>query len=167
MKKSTKRLIAQLVFIVAVFAVWELYYYNVIEPSGKTLLFPELRSVGKAFMNAFTVNGFGAMVAHSMQLMLKGLLIGVILALIFSSLAVVSDTFYAIYNMIVSMFDLIPGIALTPIAILWLGIGDASIIFIVIHSVVWPMSRSIIDGFNAVPKLYLEVGENIGLSPVD
>ena len=30
----------------------------------------------------------------------------------------------------------------------------------------WPMSRSIIDGFNAVPKLYLEVGENIGLSPV-
>lgn len=166
MKKSTKRLIAQLVFIVVVFAVWELYYYNVIEPSGKTLLFPELRSVGKAFMNAFTVNGFGAMVAHSMQLMLKGLLIGVILALIFSSLAVVSDTFYAIYNMIVSMFDLIPGIALTPIAILWLGIGDASIIFIVIHSVVWPMSRSIIDGFNAVPKLYLEVGENIGLSPV-
>ena len=148
MKKNTKRLIAQLVFIVAVFAVWELYYYNVIEPSGKTLLFPELRSVGKAFMNAFTVNGFGAMVAHSMQLMLKGLLIGVILALIFSSLAVVSDTFYAIYNMIVSMFDLIPGIALTPIAILW------------------PMSRSIIDGFNAVPKLYLEVGENIGLSPV-
>ena len=82
--------------------MWELYYYNVIEPSGKTLLFPELRSVGKAFMNAFTVNGFGAMVAHSMQLMLKGLLIGVILALIFSSLAVVSDTFYAIYNMIVS-----------------------------------------------------------------
>ena len=55
---------------------------------------------------------------------------------------------------------------MTPIAILWLGIGDASIIFIVIHSVVWPMSRSIIDGFNAVPKLYLEVGENIGLSPV-
>ena len=56
MKKNTKRLIAQLVFIVAVFTVWELYYYNVIEPSGKTLLFPELRSVGKAFMNAFTFN---------------------------------------------------------------------------------------------------------------
>ena len=36
----------------------------------------------------------------------------------------------------------------------------------VIHAVVWPMSRSIIDGFNAVPELYLEVGRNIGLSPV-
>ena len=34
----------------------------------------------------------------------------------------------------------------------------------VFHSVIWPVSRSIIDGFNAVPKLYLEVGENIGLS---
>ena len=36
----------------------------------------------------------------------------------------------------------------------------------VIHAVVWPMSRSIIDGFNAVPELYLEVGRNIGLSPI-
>ena len=68
--------------------------------------------------------------------------------------------------MIVSMCDLIPGIALIPVAILWIGVGDGAIIFMVIHAVVWPMSRSIIDGFNAVPELYLEVGRNIGLSPV-
>ncbi len=48
----------------------------------------------------------------------------------------------------------------------WIGVGDGAIIFMVIHAVVWPMSRSIIDGFNAVPELYLEVGRNIGLSPV-
>ncbi|MBS5653110.1 MAG: ABC transporter permease subunit [Eubacterium sp.] len=106
------------------------------------------------------------MVLHSLSLIVKGLIIGIILALLFSSLSVVSETFYTIYNMIVSMCDLIPGIALIPIAILWLGVGDAAIIFMVIHAVVWPMSRSIIDGFNAVPQLYLEVGRNIGLSPV-
>ena len=91
---------------------------------------------------------------------------GIALALVFSSLSVISETFYTIYNMIVSMCDLIPGIALIPVAILWIGVGDGAIIFMVIHAVVWPMSRSIIDGFNAVPELYLEVGRNIGLSPV-
>lgn len=166
MNKSIRRLIAQIVFVIVVLVIWQLYYSYIIEPSGKTLIFPSLGKVGKAFADAFSINGLGEMVAHSMRLILQGLVIGIVLALVFSSLAVISDTFYAVYNMIVSMFDLIPGIALTPIAILWLGIGDASIIFIVIHSVVWPMSRSIIDGFNAVPKLYLEAGQNIGLNPV-
>mgnify|MGYP000609249953 FL=1 len=83
---------------------------------------------------------------------------GIAVALVFSSLSVISETFYTIYNMIVSMCDLIPGIALIPVAILWIGVGDGAIIFMVIHAVVWPMSRSIIDGFNAVPELYLEVG---------
>ncbi|MBQ9827412.1 MAG: ABC transporter permease subunit [Lachnospiraceae bacterium] len=106
------------------------------------------------------------MVAHSLKLLAIGLLIGIALAMLFSSLSVISETFSAIYNMIVSMMDLIPGVALIPVAILWLGIGDASIIFMVIHSVIWPMSRSTIDGFNAVPQLYLEVGQNIGLNPV-
>jgi NitT/TauT family transport system permease protein len=91
-------------------------------------------------------------------------LLGIVVAMICSSLSIMNDTVAAIYNLIVAMFDLIPGIALIPIAILWLGIGDAAIIFMVFHSVVWPLSRSIIDGFKTVPKLYLEVGENIGLS---
>ena len=40
------------------------------------------------------------------------------LAFIFSSIAVVSKIFYAIYNLIVSICDLLPGVALLPLAIL-------------------------------------------------
>lgn len=163
MNKSLKNVLAQIIFIIAVLVLWQFLYSQKI---WSELLFPSLDSIGKAFITAFTEKGLGDMVMHSLQLILKGLIIGILLALIFSSLSVISETFYAIYNMIVSMCDLIPGIALIPVAILWLGIGDNSIIFMVIHSVVWPMSRSIIDGFNAVPKLYLEVGQNIGLNPV-
>lgn len=163
MNKKIKSVLAQVIFVIGVLGLWQFLYSKEIWPE---LLFPSIGKIGQGFVEAFRENGLGDMVMHSMQLILQGLGIGVFLALVFSSLSVVSETFYAIYNMIVSMFDLIPGIALTPIAILWLGVGDASIIFIVIHSVVWPMSRSIIDGFNAVPKLYLEVGQNIGLNPV-
>ena len=128
-------------------------------------VFPSLGDIGKAFVTAFTERELGTMVLHSLSLIIKGLIVGIALALV-SSLSVISETFYTIYNMIVSMCDLIPGIALIPVAILWIGVGDGAIIFMVIHAVVWPMSRSIIDGFNAVPELYLEVGRNIGLSPV-
>ena len=160
MNRNIKNILAQVLFIIAVLVLWQFLYNQKIWPE---ILFPSLGTIGKAFVTAFTDKNLGMMVLHSMKLIIEGLVIGIVMALVLSSLSVVSHTFHAIYNMVVSMFDLIPGIALTPVAILWLGVGDASIIFIVIHSVVWPMSRSIIDGFNAVPKLYIEVGQNIGL----
>lgn len=161
MKKNTKSIIAQVCFVFAALAVWQLLYSLDIWPD---LLFPSLSSIGKALIAAFTKRNFGGMVIHSLGLLLKGLILGTVVAMICSSLSIMSDTVASIYNLIVAMFDLIPGIALIPVAILWLGIGDAAIIFMVFHSVVWPLSRSIIDGFKTVPDLYLEVGENIGLS---
>lgn len=62
-----------------------------------------------------------------------------------------------------SICDLLPGVALLPLAILWFGIGEGTIIFIVVHSILWPMSRSIMDGFKSISSIYIESGRNIGL----
>lgn len=162
MNKRTKHLLAQILFIVAFIVLWEVLYRAEVWPR---LLFPSIGDIKNALVTGIKDRNLLQMVVHSLKLLVQGLLIGIVAALILSSLSVISDTFSAIYNLIVSMMDLIPGVALIPVAILWLGIGDASIIFMVIHSVIWPMSRSTIDGFNAVPNLYLEVGKNIGLNP--
>ena len=161
MNKKTKAFLVQIIFIAAVIAVWQILYNLEVWPR---LLFPSVIDIKNALIEAVTNRGLIPMVLHSLKLLLQGLAIGIVAAVILSSLSVTSEAFSAIYNMIVSMMDLIPGVALIPVAILWLGIGDKSIIFMVIHSVIWPMSRSTIDGFNAVPELYLEVGRNIGLS---
>lgn len=161
MKDKIKKVLPAIIFIVAFLALWQLLYTLNVWPK---VLFPSLGEIGNSLVTSFTEDNFGSMIAHSLKLLLIGLVLGILVALIMSSLAVTFKTFGTIYNMLVSMFDLIPGIALIPIAILWLGIGDAAIIFMVFHSVVWPMSRSTMDGFNSVPKLYLEVGENIGLN---
>lgn len=161
MKKEAKNLIAQIIFIITIFGIWQLLYSLDIWPD---ILFPSLGKVAKAFIDAFSKRSLGPMVLHSLGLLMKGLLLGIIVAMIFSSLSIMNDIIGSIYNLIVSMFDLIPGIALIPVAILWLGIGDEAIIFMVFHSVVWPVSRAIIDGFKTVPNIYLEVGQNIGLT---
>lgn len=159
-KFSKNNIIIRFLFILAVIIIWELLYLAKIWPS---ILFPSIGSIFKALIESFSNRSLGNMIVHSLKLLIEGLLIGIITALVFSSLAMISYIFNNIYELIVSTFDLIPGIALIPIAILWFGIGDAAIIFMVFHSVVWPLSRAIIDGFNSIPKIYLEVGENIGL----
>jgi NitT/TauT family transport system permease protein len=65
---------------------------------------------------------------------------------------------------ITALVDTLPGIALLPLAILWFGIGEASIIFIIVHSVLWPVLLNVTAGFRSVSPVYTEVGRNIGLS---
>jgi len=156
MKAATRQIIFVICFIIA----WQIIYSMKAFPE---ILFPSVPSIFEALKEGFAADDLMSMVLYSLSLILKGMLIGIILAFIFSSLAVVNRVFYDIYNLIVSIMDLIPGVALLPLAILWFGIGEITIIFIMIHSILWPMSRSIIDGFSSVSPIYIESGENIGL----
>lgn len=130
------------------------------------LMFPSIADIFHALLKGFSKDGLGSMTLYSMSLIVRGLAIGIVLAFVFSGLSIISRTVYSIYNMLVSMCDLIPGVALIPLAILWMGIGEGTIILIVVHSILWPMSRSIMDGFHAVPRIYIESGQNMGLNRV-
>ena len=161
MRKETRGEVRdQIIFIICFIAAWYVVYkMRVFSPTA----FPSVGSIGESFVTAFTMNDMLSYTGHSLLLIAKGLAIGIGLAFIFSSLAVVSKHFHAIYNLIVSICDLLPGVALLPLAICWFGIGEITIIFIVVHSIIWPMSRSIMDGFKSIPKMYVESGMNIGL----
>ena len=158
--RTMKNLRNQIVFIVAVLVVWQVVYQM---GSFPELMFPSLGKIFQSLIKGFSRDGLGAMTLYSLSLIAKGLLIGIVLAFILSGLSIVSKTFYSIYHMVVSLCDLIPGVALLPLAILWMGIGEGTIILIVVHSIIWPMSRSSMDGFRAVPQIYIESGENMGL----
>ncbi len=157
MKKEVR---TQIIFIVCFLAAWQFVYQT---QAFSDLVFPSLGEIGKSFVEGFQDDSLLSYTLYSMELIAKGLAVGIVLAFIFSSIAVVSRTFYAIYNLIVSICDLLPGVALLPLAIMWFGIGEGTTIFIVVHSILWPMSRNLIDGFKSVSGIFLESGRNIGL----
>ena len=91
------------------------------------------------------------------------MLVSAILTVVLTLLAMYSKSVKSLISTLISVFDPLPGIALLPLAILWAGIGDEAIIFIMIHSIIWPMLLNIIGGFNTVPIIYQDVGRSIGL----
>ena len=111
MKKKTKGLLCQIIFIVIVVAIWQIVAYNFAQ-NGNANLFPSIGMIFEKMIWGFTEKGFGGIMLHSLLLMLEGLGIGIVLAIVLSGISVISDSFAAVYNMVVSMFDLIPGIAL-------------------------------------------------------
>ena len=48
------------------------------------------------------------------------------------------------------MFNPLPSIALLPLALIWFGLGDGSVIFVLIHAVLWAVALNTYSGFRAV-----------------
>jgi NitT/TauT family transport system permease protein len=62
-----------------------------------------------------------------------------------------------------SAFNPLPAIALLPLAFLWFGLGDVSIIFVLVHSVLWAVALNTHSGFKSVSNTLRMVGRNYGL----
>ena len=71
---------------------------------------------------------------------------------------------YRTLNPIFQMLRPISPIAWIPIAILWFGVGDASPIYLIFISSVFPMVVQTTAGVHTIEKRYLRAAENFGVS---
>src|SRR4026207_1812698 len=59
-----------------------------------------------------------------------------------------------------------PAIALLPLALLWFGLGAKSLVFVIIHSVLWAVALNTHSGFTSVSPTLRMAGQNCGLRGV-
>src|SRR5215469_2700373 len=71
---------------------------------------------------------------------------------------------YATLNPLFQILRPISPIAWIPIAILWFGVGDASPIYLIFISSVFPMVVQTTVGVHTIEKRYLRAAENFGVS---
>jgi len=65
-----------------------------------------------------------------------------------------------------SMFNPLPAIAMLPLALIWFGLGNGSLVFVLVHSVTWAIALNTHAGFLSVSKTLKMVGCNYGLTGV-
>jgi len=90
--------------------------------------------------------------------------LSVLIALVLVALATTNDFLRETLQTLTAMFNPLPAIALLPLALLWFGLGEASLLFVIAHSVVWPFALAALTGFQSVPETQRMVGRNIGLT---
>lgn len=59
----------------------------------------------------------------------------------------------------------IPGLAWIPLAILWFGIGDGSMIFVIVIAAIWPVMFNTIAGVDAISSTHLRAAKSLGATP--
>ncbi|NUT86056.1 ABC transporter permease [Pseudomonas corrugata] len=99
----------------------------------------------------------------SLAVLLKGYLLGIALAFGLTTLAVSTRLGRDLLSTLTSMFNPLPAIALLPLALLWFGLGQNSLIFVLVHSVLWALALNMYAGFLGVSETLRMAGRNYGL----
>nr|WP_250813347.1 ABC transporter permease subunit [Neorhizobium tomejilense] len=131
--------------------------------SAKPILFPSFIETMKALWEALATENLLAASWASLSVLLKGYVIAVLLAFVFVSLAVVSRFMRELLQTLITMFNPLPAIALLPVAMLWFGLGQKSLLVVLVHAVMWPFALATLTGFESVPETQRLVGRNYGL----
>lgn len=148
------------VFILIMLALaWQLYATNLNNP----LMFPAFSATATAFWDALMTGGLLLKAWVSIKVLLMGYAAGVGIAAVLTTLAVSTRFGNDLLATLTSMFNPLPAIALLPLAMLWFGLGNASLIFVLIHAVLWPLSLNTHSGFMSVSETMRMAGRNYGL----
>ena len=153
---SVVRKTAILVFLMV---VWEVGARML----GNELLFPTFVATVEAFFRGVASGELIHKVWASLKVLLIGYWAGIALAAVLTAIGIASKIGTDFLETLTSMFNPLPAIALLPIALIWFGLGNGSLVFVLVHSVLWAVALNTHSGFLAVSNTMRMVGRNYGL----
>jgi NitT/TauT family transport system permease protein len=150
----------KLLILVVLALIWEAYGRAL----NNDLLFPTFSATVRAFADAILSGVLPARAWSSIKVLLMGYACGVVLAALLTALAIMSRIGTDFLETMTSMFNPLPAIALLPLALIWFGLGNGSLIFVLVHSVTWAIALNTHSGFLSVSNTLKMVGRNYGLT---
>jgi NitT/TauT family transport system permease protein len=146
-----------IIFFLAV--IWEVYGRFLDNP----LLFPTLFDTLVTMVDRIKDGTIPLRAWTSLKVLLMGYASGVALAATLTILAINTRIGTDFLETMTAMFNPLPAIALLPLALIWFGLGSGSLVFVLIHSVLWAVALNTHSGFLSVSQTLRMVGRNYGL----
>lgn len=152
-------LVRRALLLVLLAAAWQAYALYL----GNSLMFPPFSETLAALWDGLIHGPLLARTLMSLSVLVTAYAIGVALAAVFVTLAVSTVVGQDLLTTLTAMFNPLPAIALLPLAMLWFGLGQGSLIFVIVHSVVWAVALNALSGFTSVNETLRMSGQNYGL----
>lgn len=152
-------LLRKSVVMLVLAVIWE----GIARFQGNDLLLPSFLQTATALWDGLRSGELPVKGGVSLVVLLKGYVLGIVLAFGLTSLAVSTQFGRDLLGTLTSMFNPLPAIALLPLALLWFGLGDNSLIFVLVHSVLWALALNTYAGFLGVSQTLRMAGRNYGL----
>jgi len=142
--------------------IWEVYARFI----DNELVLPTFSNTVLALVTAIASGELPAAAAYTLSLLFKGYLAGLVIAAVLTAFASATRLGADLLETLTAMFNPLPSIALLPLALIWFSLGESSVIFVLIHAVLWSVALNTHSGFKSVSPTLKMVGQNYGLSGI-
>jgi NitT/TauT family transport system permease protein len=146
--------------IVALALAWQLYAVWL----DNQLLVPTFADTVRALIEDVSNGTIPSRALSSIEVLLVGFATGTVLAGLLTVFAISTRIGTDFLETMTAMFNPLPAIALLPLALIWFGLGAGSLIFVLVHSVMWAVALNTLAGFRSVSTTVRMVGRNYNLS---
>jgi NitT/TauT family transport system permease protein len=148
------------VLLVILAAAWEIYARII----DNELVLPTFSSTVAALFAGLASGELPAAAGYTLSLLFKGYAAGLAIAAVLTAFASATRIGADLLETLTAMFNPLPSIALLPLALIWFSLGESSVIFVLIHAVLWAVALNTHSGFRSVSPTLRMVGQNYGLS---
>ncbi|MCH7968973.1 MAG: ABC transporter permease [Thaumarchaeota archaeon] len=156
MRKSIGK---KIVFYVILVVVWQIVAFTNIWPNN---IFPSPIEVGEDLAYSAADGSLFYGIAISMSRLIVGLAIaisgGIVLGIFMARVEVVNQTI----GSLVLGLQSIPSIAWVPLAILWFGLNDGGIIFVIVIGAIFAVTINTYTGVKNIDPNYIAAARNMG-----
>ena len=160
LNSATLKSYRKIILLLGIALLWEVYARFFVE---NELLLPPISIIIITFFKGLFSDDLPLRTLNSIMLLVKAYAIGFSLALLFAVSAKRSKWVKDLFELLTSMLNPLPAIALLPLGMLWFGIGNGGLILVIVHSVLWASAVNIYTGVNNVNPTIELVGKNYGL----
>jgi len=153
------RAIRILLFYIFLLVIWEVIFRLHLWPE---FLFPSPLDVLKTLVSGFYDKSFLIGIGISMKRIILGfgfsLVVGVLLGFLIGSFKVLDET---IGPLLLGLRTL-PSICWLPLGLLWFGLNEKAILFVVIMGATFSITLATDDGVKNIPTIYLRAASTMG-----
>jgi NitT/TauT family transport system permease protein len=154
-----KAVVRRGLILIALALVWEAYGRWLDSP----LTFPTFLDTMTALKDGIASGVIPKRMMVTLETLVTGYFLGLIIAALLTTVAVTSRVGTDLLSTFTAMFNPLPAIALLPLALLWFGLGRPSLVFVIVHSVLWAVALNMHSGFLSVSETQRMAGRTFGL----
>jgi NitT/TauT family transport system permease protein len=150
----------KLLVLVVIALIWESYARWL----NNELLVPTFSATAQALFDGIASGVIVDRAVQSVKVLLIGYATGLSVAAVLTFAAISTRLGTDFLETMTAMFNPLPAIALLPLSLIWFGLGTGSLVFVLVHSVLWAVALNTHSGFRSVSATHRMVGRNYGLN---
>lgn len=160
-----KKLAGNLLFFIGLILLWQLLYIAACDwfHWAKPYAIPNPVGVLNCIVHLFSNGTLLAAIGSSLLRALIGFLIAIFIGIILGTLIIQSSYLERNLKPLILGVQTLPSICWVPFAILWFGLTESAIVFVVVMGSAFGIALSIESGIKNIPPIYIKAAQTMGV----